>query len=721
MNNFTGDIPKGFGWFLPKLQNLKLFSNLLNGTIPSFLANLTELTSFELAYNVFTPSQLFPEIGNMSKLENIWLPCTNLVGKIPDSIGQLESLKNLDLTFNSLSGEIPVSIGNLKKLVQLIIYDNYISGELPVSLGNLVNLRYFDASQNNLTGKLPEKFAGLQLISLNLNDNQLEGEIPESLVSNRNLEELKLFNNKFTGTLPASLGLNSNLDHFDVSSNNFVGQFPSFLCSGKKLTRLITFDNRFSGNLLENYGKCDSLYYVRIFNNELSGEIPISLWSHPRISHFEITNNNFNGLIHSSISKARNISKLLISGNHFTGALPPGLCGLPLLAVIDASGNQFSGYLPKCMSEMKNLQSLRLQENKFYGEIPSRVSSWSALAELNLSGNKFSGEIPTELGSLPVLNYLDLSRNIFSGEIPSELVNLKLNIFNLSFNNLEGKIPLGFSNSLYVSSFVGNQGLCSPDLKPFPPCPETKSSTWILVVVVICLSFVVLVSGFCFVKKKTRTIGGKTWKLTSFHRVGFNEEEIFSALTDKNLVGSGGSGSVYKARLKTGQTVAVKRIWVGKKKPETDSAFQSEVEILGTIRHGNIVKLLFSCVGEEYAYTVKITEKSDVYSFGVVLLELVTGKKPIDPSFEENNDIVKWVTGAAIAPEEHGSGGKGSNLEHLMDQKLNPSCYDYEQMEKVLNVALLCTSALPLNRPSMRRVVELLKDWRHITFPATDQ
>lgn len=46
----------------------------------------------------------------------------------------------------------------------------------------------------------------------------------------------------------------------------------------------------------------------------------------------------------------------------------------------------------------------------------------------------------------------------------------------------------------------------------------------------------------------------------------------------------------------------------------------------------------------EYASSGKLTEKSDVYSFGVVLLELITGRKPVDtsqPLGEES--LVEWV------------------------------------------------------------------------------
>lgn len=113
----------------------------------------------------------------------------------------------------------------------------------------------------------------------------------------------------------------------------------------------------------------------------------------------------------------------------------------------------------------------------------------------------------------------------------------------------------------------------------------------------------------------------------------------------------------------------------------------------------------------EYAYTLKINEKSDVYSFGVVLLELVTGKRAVDPSFEEQKDIVQWVIDA-MSPKR-AIEVSDMDYEFLIDPRLRPfTSSDYKEMVRVLNVALSCTSAFPMNRPSMRRVVELLGDRR---------
>lgn len=99
----------------------------------------------------------------------------------------------------------------------------------------------------------------------------------------------------------------------------------------------------------------------------------------------------------------------------------------------------------------------------------------------------------------------------------------------------------------------------------------------------------------------------------------------------------------------------------------------------------------------EYAYTLRVNEKSDIYSFGVVILELVTGKLPNDPEFGEK-DLVKWVCATL---EQKG-------MDHVFDPKLNV-CFR-EEMSKVINIGLVCVSALPINRPSMRRVVKMLQD-----------
>nr|XP_043640178.1 LRR receptor-like serine/threonine-protein kinase HSL2 [Erigeron canadensis] len=817
-NNFTGEIPESIGNSL-SLELLDLSSNLFLGPIPESLTNLTNLNTF-LAPDNFDLSGALPDnLGNLKKLEIFRISNTKLSGKIPDSIGDLVSIKSIDLSANKLAGNIPASIGKLTTLEHLWLYNNVLSGEIPDVFKNLTSLLEFDSSQNNLTGKLPISLAGLQLTSLCVNDNQLEGEIPNILGSNSVLVQLKLFNNRFSGSLPEELGELSDLEEFDVSGNQFEGLLPLKLCNKKKLQKFNCFNNRFSGGIPVSYGDCESIYWVRIANNELSGEIPEGLWGSSGLVHIDASNNRFNGSIPGLVSKSKWLTTLKVSGNGFSGELPDGICGLKEIVEMDLSDNLFSGQLPTCLTGLKKLEKLNLQSNRFIGEIPNVLSSWKELSSLNLSNNKLNGEIPDQIGNLPVLNYLDLNRNLLSGKIPASLTKLKLDILNLSYNNFEGEIPMGLDSEVYVSSLIGNPHLCSQDLKAFPRCHKTKKISYYLVGILSGLAFFLIASLLWLViRTKLYRKRKSLWKITSFQKVGFKEQDVLVSLMESNVIGMGGSGKVYRVTLKTGQTVAVKKLFGVHRSSQNEPEFWSEMETLGRIRHKNIVKLLFGSVGDdfralvyeymengslgdmlhidpkggflldwnkryeialgaaqglaylhhdcvpsivhrdvksnnilldhefsprvadfglaktlqfeeeeteaamsriagsygyiapEYAYTMKVTEKSDVYSFGVVLMELVTGKRPNDPSFGENKDIVKWLTEAALSSPDKSSDGSWTDLDQIIDPKMNPSSCDYEEIEKVLDVALQCTAMLPINRPSMRRVVELLKD-----------
>ncbi|MFS8016446.1 putative non-specific serine/threonine protein kinase [Helianthus anomalus] len=138
-------------------------------------------------------------------------------------------------------------------------------------------------------------------------------------------------------------------------------------------------------------------------------------------------------------------------------------------------------------------------------------------------------------------------------------------------------------------------------------------------------------------KNSKQSIDKSKWTLMSFHKLSFSEYEILGALDEDNVV-------------------AVKKLWYGSKKGEdedlenglgsgsvVDNGFEAEVETLGMIRHKNIVRLWCCCSTKtQYAYTLRVNEKCDIYSFGVVILELVTGKRPVDPEYGKK-DLAKWV------------------------------------------------------------------------------
>lgn len=101
----------------------------------------------------------------------------------------------------------------------------------------------------------------------------------------------------------------------------------------------------------------------------------------------------------------------------------------------------------------------------------------------------------------------------------------------------------------------------------------------------------------------------------------------------------------------------------------------------------------------EYGYASKVTEKCDVYSFGVVLMELVTGKKPIEAEFGESKDIVNWVSNNLKSKE---------SVMEIVDKKIGEMYR--EDAVKMLRIAIICTARLPGLRPTMRSVVQMIED-----------
>lgn len=107
----------------------------------------------------------------------------------------------------------------------------------------------------------------------------------------------------------------------------------------------------------------------------------------------------------------------------------------------------------------------------------------------------------------------------------------------------------------------------------------------------------------------------------------------------------------------------------------------------------------FGYLAPEYFMHGKITEKIDVYAFGVVLLELLSGKKPIDNGNGKGQEsLVMWAKQVL----------KGGNTKELLDPSLIDT-YDHDQFERMVSAASLCIRRAPGIRPQIDIVVKLLQ------------
>ncbi|KAJ8491857.1 hypothetical protein OPV22_013578 [Ensete ventricosum] len=749
-NNFTGDIPPNIGR-LTAIQTLWLHANLFRGSFPAEIGNLSRLQQLGLAYNSFAPMRIPSEFGKLTKLTFLWMTKANLQGEIPASFAQLTGLTQLDLSENSLTGAIPAGIWGLPNLQYLYLYSNNLSGSIVIdgTIGAL-GLVEIDLSMNRLTGSIPDDFGKLKKLSLlYLYYNRLSGEIPASIGKLPSLSTLRLFSNGLAGVLPPELGKNSPLVDIEVDDNMISGELPDGLCDRGAFNSIVVFNNTLTGRIPPSLGKCSKLNNFQIHNNRFSGELPDGIWSAINLTTVMVSNNTLSGTLPEKLPW--NLTRLEIENNRFTGSIPSSADRLQVLL---GSNNMFSGELPSSLAGLLSLQTLDMGGNMITGRIPEDISLLKSLNELDLRHNRLTGEIPASIGLLPVLTSLDLSVNHLSGPIPWEMGNLKLNYLNLSYNQLTGKIPATLPSRAYDQSFVSNPGLCASNSYVNVSTCRSESGGldrglrnlfFVLgaVVLLVVLAFAI----YARRDHKKKRNGGDlaAWELTSFQSLDITESGILRGIREENVVGGGGAGKVFKIDLGDRGVVAVKKIWncrnLGSR---LEKQFQSEVQILGSIRHKNIIKLLcclsgadskflvnilldsefnarvadfglarmlvkpgepdtvsviagsFGYMAPECGYSTRLNEKVDVYSFGVVLLELTTGR-------EANNDgeqcnLAEW---AWRQLEE------GAELTDAIDTAIRDSPY-MDDMTTVFKLGFLCTETLPSRRPSMKEVLQIL-------------
>ncbi|KAL2254397.1 UNVERIFIED_CONTAM: BRASSINOSTEROID INSENSITIVE 1-associated receptor kinase 1 [Sesamum indicum] len=460
------------------------------------------------------------------------------------------------------------------------------------------------------------------------------------------------------------------------------------------------------------------------------------------------------------------------------------------------------------------------------GQLVPQLGQLPNLQYLELYSNNISGRIPNELGNLTNLVSLDLYLNSLSGPIPDTLGKLqKLRFFDLSNNQLTGKIPVNGSFQLFTPiSFANNRleplpASPPPPVQPTTPSPSRvgNSATGAIaggVAAGAALLFAAPAIALAWYRRRkpqdhffdVPAEEDPEVHLGQLKRFSLRELQVATDnFSNKNILGRGGFGKVYKGRLADGSLVAVKRL----KEERTQGGelqFQTEVEMISMAVHRNLLRLrgfcmtpterllvypfmvngsVASCLRErpesqppldwairkrialgsarglaylhdhcdpkiihrdvkaanilldedfeavvgdfglaklmdykdthvttavrgtighiapEYLSTGKSSEKTDVFGYGVMLLELITGQRAFDLARLANDDdvmLLDWVKGLL----------KEKKLETLVDADLQGNYID-EEVEQLIQVALLCTQSSPMERPKMSEVVRMLE------------
>jgi serine/threonine protein kinase len=131
----------------------------------------------------------------------------------------------------------------------------------------------------------------------------------------------------------------------------------------------------------------------------------------------------------------------------------------------------------------------------------------------------------------------------------------------------------------------------------------------------------------------------------------------------------------------------------GLAKLTTDTNTHVSTRVMGT----------FGYLAPEYASSGKLTDRSDVFSFGVMLLELLTGRRPIDTTNYMEDSLVDWarpLLAAALAGE--------AGFEELVDARLGGE-YSAVEVERMAACAAASTRHSAKRRPKMSQIVRALE------------
>ncbi|XLS91364.1 hypothetical protein HN51_067372 [Arachis hypogaea] len=203
-------------------------------------------------------------------------------------------------------------------------------------------------------------------------------------------------------------------------------------------------------------------------------------------------------------------------------------------------------------------------------------------------------------------------------------------------------------------------------------------------------------------------------------------EAATNGLCEENVIGEGGYGIVYSGVLSDGTKVAVKNLLNNKLaylheglEPKVvhrdvkssniliDRQWNSKVSDFG------LAKLLcsensyittrvmgtFGYVAPEYACTGMLTEKSDVYSFGILIMEIITGRSPVDYSRPQGEvNLIDWLKTMV----------GNRKAEEVVDPKL-PEMPTSKALKRAILIALRCVDPDATKRPKMGHVIHMLE------------
>ncbi|KAL0381007.1 UNVERIFIED_CONTAM: LRR receptor-like serine/threonine-protein kinase RPK2 [Sesamum angustifolium] len=754
-------IPSELGQ-LSELEVLDVSRNNFGGAIPSEIGNCIKLS-------VLVLSNLWDPLPNISSLRGGYLMEKMAVtadeynfyeGTIPSGITSLPSLRMVWAPRATLEGSFPASWGSCTNLEVLNLAQNYYSGRISKGFSNCTRLQFLDLSSNRLTGEITDKVPvpwpydpSSAYISYFGYRTQIESPFPFSGDGDSSLVLHNFGSNNLTGPVQSMPIASERLGKqtiyaFLAGRNRLTGYFPGAFFENCDQVR---------GSIPSNLGRMKNIKSLSLAGNNLNGSIPASLGQLYSLEVLDLSSNLLSGEIPKDLANLRNLSVVLLDNNKLSGQLPPELANVSTLSAFNVSFNNLSGSLPpnnnmiKCNSFLGNpslhcpmfsLSSPSADQQGRVGDSESDASSPSStprqkrgngsLNSIEIASITSAAAIVSVLLALIVLFFYTRKwkpRSRVSGTARKEVIVFTDIGFPLTFENV-----VHATGSFNASNCIGNGGFGATYKAEIAPG----------VLLAVKRLAVGRFQGVQQFDAEIKTLGRlrhpNLVTLIGYHASETEMFLIYNYLPGGNLekfVQERSARAIdwrilHKIALDIARALAylhdhcVPRVLHRDVKPsnilldEDYNAYLSDfglARLLGTSEtHATTgVAGTFGYVAPEYAMTCRVSDKADVYSYGVVLLELISDKKALDPSFSSYGNgfnIVAWA--CMLLRQGHAK------------EFFTPGLWDtgpHDDLVEVLHLAVVCTVESLSTRPTMKQGRQqrfLLVQKLHCNPPETD-
>ncbi|XP_059664217.1 probable LRR receptor-like serine/threonine-protein kinase At1g53430 [Cornus florida] len=740
-NNFTGTLPETFS-NLKNLTDFRIDGSKLSGKIPDWIGNWTILDRLDLqgtsmdgpfpatisqlknltqlrVTDLNGPTTSFPDLRDMTKLEELILRNCLITDSLPEYIGEITALKTLDLSFNRLTGQIPGTFQSLN-LNYMFLNNNSLSGTIPDWILN--NKYNMDVSYNNFTE--PSPFA-CQSSSVNLASSysSVEGNsiawcLKKDLPCSQNPQYHSLFINcggsdtTFDGNDYEADLATQGPSYFYVSSEKwaysstgvFMGNDGASYKANNSFSLNVTDEiyrtARLSPTSLKYYGLClrkgsykvrlhfaeimysnDQTYSSlgkRIFDVSIQGNVflkDFNIMEEAKVAGKDITK-EFNVLVNGSTLEIH----LYWSGKGTTAIPDRGVYG-PLISAISVTPN-FDPNTGKGLS---------------VGAIIGIVAASCVVVALILFVLRMKGYLGGQDLENEELRALDLQTGYFT------LRHIKTATSNFDPAN---KIGEGGFGPVYKGVLSDGTVIAVKQLSSKSKQGNREFVNEIGMISALQHPNLVRLYGCCIEGNQLLLIYEYLENNCLARALfGRNEHKLnLDWLTRKRISLGIAKGLAYlheESRLKIvhrdikatnvllDKDLNAKISDFGLAKLDEEENTHISTRIAGTIGY----------MAPEYAMRGYLTDKADVYSFGIVLLEIVSGKS--NTNYRPKEEFVYLLDWAYVLQEQ-------GNLLELVDLSLG-SNYSKEEAMRMLNLSLLCTNPSPTLRPSMSSVVSMIE------------